>query len=39
LVRTKTIADGDEECDFTLTDNSVIRIESPVWQEVWIKYL
>ena len=39
LVRTMTIADGYDECDFKLTNNGVIDIASPVWKDEWDKYL
>jgi len=39
LVRTQTIADGYDQCDFVLTNNGVIRIDSPVWKKEWDKYL
>ena len=39
LVRTMTIADGYDVCDFKLTNNGVIKIDSPVWKDEWEKYL
>lgn len=33
LVRTKTLADGFDRCDFRLTKDGVTKVDSPVWEE------
>ena len=38
LTRTKTIADGYDFCDFRLSENGEVRIESPVFKKEWHAY-
>ena len=39
LIRTMTIADGYDTCDFKMTNDGIVDIKSPVWKDEWEKYL
>ncbi len=35
LVRTRTLADGFDRCDFRLKKDGITRVDSPVWKKEW----
>ncbi len=35
LVRTRTLADGFDRCDFRLKKDGITRVDSPVWKAEW----